>query len=92
MRSPLKITQLRQQYKVKDPRIEVSKSSVHDFDIDLNIGCSDQYDGGLQKHLVVIETNALDEDGSDNNDCCDHKGEDFSDPNLDDLLNDIDDE
>ncbi|PPE02556.1 hypothetical protein GOBAR_DD00381 [Gossypium barbadense] len=86
------VTQISQQYGVKDPRIEVLRSFVHDFDIDLNVGYSNQYGGRLQMHPVVIDTNALGGDGSDNNDFSNHKGEDFSDPDLDDVLDDIDDE
>ncbi|PPR99202.1 hypothetical protein GOBAR_AA21464 [Gossypium barbadense] len=52
----------------------------------------DQYGGGLQIHLVIIETDALGEDGSNNNDCSYHEGEDFSDPGLNDVLDDIDEE
>ncbi|KAK5846641.1 hypothetical protein PVK06_002937 [Gossypium arboreum] len=51
----------------------------------------DQYSGGLQIHQVVIETDALGEDGSDNKDCSDHEGKDFSDPDLDNAPNDIND-
>ncbi|PPE01430.1 hypothetical protein GOBAR_DD01539 [Gossypium barbadense] len=51
------------------------RSSVHSFDIDLDIRCSNQYGGGLQIHLVVIEIDVLGEDGSDNNDCSDHEVE-----------------
>ncbi|PPD84174.1 hypothetical protein GOBAR_DD18885 [Gossypium barbadense] len=86
------VTQLSQQYGVEDLRAEFPKSSVHGFDIDLNVRCSYQYVGGLQIHLVVIETNVLCEDGSNNNDCFDYKGEDFGDPDLNDTSDDIDDE
>ncbi|PPD69733.1 hypothetical protein GOBAR_DD33388 [Gossypium barbadense] len=36
-------TMLSQQYGVEDPRTEVPRSFVHDFDIDLNVRCSNQY-------------------------------------------------
>ncbi|PPD91013.1 hypothetical protein GOBAR_DD12043 [Gossypium barbadense] len=86
------VTQLSQQYGVEHSHTEVPKSFVHGFDIDLNVGCSNQYGGGLQMHPVVIEINALGGDESDNNDCFDHEGEDFSDPDLDDVSENIDDE
>ncbi|PPS18399.1 hypothetical protein GOBAR_AA02175 [Gossypium barbadense] len=86
------VTQLSQQYGVEDSHTEVPKSSVHGFDIDLNVGCLNQYGGGLHIPLVFIETDALGEDESDNNDCSDRKGEDFSDPDLDDVIKDIEDE
>ncbi|KAH1031940.1 hypothetical protein J1N35_044114 [Gossypium stocksii] len=47
--------------------------------------------GGLHIHPVVIETDVLGEDGSDNNGSSDHEYKDFSDPNLDNVLDDIDD-
>ncbi|KAH1121518.1 hypothetical protein J1N35_004678 [Gossypium stocksii] len=62
------------------------------FDINLNIGYSNQYGGGLQIHPVIIGTDLLGEDGSDNNDCSDHEGKDFSDPDLKDVQDDINDE
>ncbi|PPD90998.1 hypothetical protein GOBAR_DD12060 [Gossypium barbadense] len=86
------VTQLSQQYGVQDPRTKVPRSSVHGFDINLNIGCSDQYGGGLQIHPVVIETDTLGEYGSNNNDCSDYECEDLSGPDLDDVPDDIDDE
>ncbi|KAH1038726.1 hypothetical protein J1N35_040469 [Gossypium stocksii] len=43
-------------------------------------------------YLIVIETDALGEDGSDNNNCFDHKDEGFSDPDLEDILDNINDE
>ncbi|PPS18494.1 hypothetical protein GOBAR_AA02079 [Gossypium barbadense] len=75
------VTQLSQQLGVEDLCTEVPKLFMHDFDIDLNVGCLD-----------VIEIDALGEDGSDNNDCSDHECEDFSDPDLDDVPDDIHDE
>ncbi|PPE01881.1 hypothetical protein GOBAR_DD01086 [Gossypium barbadense] len=100
-----------QQYGVEDlctevPRAPIDRRSfVRGFEIDLNIGCADQYNGGatltwvknphhvcLQIHSVVIETDALCKDGSDNNDCSDHEGEDFSDPDVDEDPDDIDNE
>lgn len=86
------VTQISQQYGVENPHIEVPRLSLHGFDIGLNVGCSNQYNGGLQIYPIVIETNALGQDESNNNDCFDHKDEDFSDPDLDDVLEDIDDE
>ncbi|KAK5819825.1 hypothetical protein PVK06_024854 [Gossypium arboreum] len=65
------------------------RSPVRDFDIDLNVGRSYQYSGGLQIHLVFIETSELDEDESDNNDYSDHECEDFSDPDLDNVPDDM---
>ncbi|KAH1072256.1 hypothetical protein J1N35_024584 [Gossypium stocksii] len=91
------VTQLSQQYGVEDSRTNVPRASidrrsfVRDFDIDLNVECSDQYDGGLQIRLVVIKTNSLGEDGSNSNGCSYHKGKDLSDPDLDDVPDDIDD-
>ncbi|PPD74586.1 hypothetical protein GOBAR_DD28490 [Gossypium barbadense] len=92
-------TMFSQQYGVEDPpRIEVPRefvdrrSPMRCFDIDLNIGCSDHYGGGLQIHPIVIEIDALGEDGSDNNGFSDHKGEDFSDPDLNDVQDNIDNE
>ncbi|KAK5793669.1 hypothetical protein PVK06_034821 [Gossypium arboreum] len=67
---------------------QVPRSSIRDLDIDLNVGCSDQYGGGLQIHPVVIETNALSDNGLNNNGCSDYECEDFSDPDLDDIPND----
>ncbi|PPD76243.1 hypothetical protein GOBAR_DD26824 [Gossypium barbadense] len=56
------------------------------FDINLNVGCSDQYNGGakstwvenphhvaLQIHPVIVETDGHGEDGSDNNGRYDHE-------------------
>ncbi|KAK5844524.1 hypothetical protein PVK06_000664 [Gossypium arboreum] len=43
-------------------------------------------------HPVMIETDLDGEDGFDNNDDSDNKGEDFSDPNVDEVPNDIDNE
>ncbi|KAH1046568.1 hypothetical protein J1N35_037352, partial [Gossypium stocksii] len=40
----------------------------------------------------VIETDADNEDGSNNNGCFDHKGEDISDLDVDEVPDDIDDE
>ncbi|XP_052484898.1 uncharacterized protein LOC128039982 [Gossypium raimondii] len=45
----------------------------------------------LQIHPVVIDTDA-DGEGPDNNGHSDNEGEDFSDPDFDELLDDIDDE
>ncbi|PPD71769.1 hypothetical protein GOBAR_DD31335 [Gossypium barbadense] len=83
---------LSQQYEVEDPHTKVPRSSVHGFDIDLNVGCSNQYGGRLHIPLVVIKIDAPGEDESDNNDCSDHEGEDFNDLGLNDVLEDIDDE
>ncbi|PPS14429.1 hypothetical protein GOBAR_AA06161 [Gossypium barbadense] len=69
-------TQLSQEYGVEDPCIEVPRVFV---------------DRRLHIHPVVIETDALGEDRSDNDDCFDYECEDFSDPNLDDALDDIND-
>ncbi|KAH1047499.1 hypothetical protein J1N35_038283 [Gossypium stocksii] len=92
------VTQLSQQdgvenSRTKVPRVSVDRRSfVRGFDIDLNVGCSYQYGGGLQIHPVVIETDVLVEDGSDNNSYSDHEGKDFSDPDLDNIPDDIDNE
>ncbi|KAK5825774.1 hypothetical protein PVK06_020640 [Gossypium arboreum] len=85
------------------PRVSVDRrSSVRSFDIDLNVRCLDQYSGEaistwpknlphvvLQIHPVVIETNAHGEDGFDKNCHFNHEGEDFSDPDVDDIPDDI---
>ncbi|PPD74091.1 hypothetical protein GOBAR_DD28982 [Gossypium barbadense] len=79
--------------KKKVPKASVDRRSfVCGFDINLNVGCSDQHNGGLQIYPVVIETNALGEDECNNNGFSDHKCEDFNDPDLDDVPYDIDDE
>ncbi|PPD87356.1 hypothetical protein GOBAR_DD15706 [Gossypium barbadense] len=52
----------------------------------------ENYDGKLHIHLVIIETDALGKDGSNNNGCSDHECEDFSDPNLDNVPDDMNDE
>ncbi|PPD69145.1 hypothetical protein GOBAR_DD33975 [Gossypium barbadense] len=75
------------------------------FDIDLNIRYLDQYSGGatstwpqnshhvvLQIHLIVIETDAHDEDGFNNNFGFNHGDEDFNGPDVNDILNDIENE
>ncbi|PPS04195.1 hypothetical protein GOBAR_AA16468 [Gossypium barbadense] len=72
------VTSLRQQYGIEDLCTEVPRTfvdmklSMRCFDIDLNIGCADQYDG------------------SNNNGHSDHKCEDFSDPGIDEISDDID--
>ncbi|PPS07353.1 hypothetical protein GOBAR_AA13303 [Gossypium barbadense] len=92
------VTQLSQQYGVENPHIEVPRASVNrrsfvcGFDINLNVGCSDQYSSRLQIYPVVIETNALGEDGCNNDGFSDHKGEYFNDPYLDNVPDDINDE
>ncbi|PPS12413.1 hypothetical protein GOBAR_AA08220 [Gossypium barbadense] len=111
MESVEDITPLSQQYGVEDLCTEVPKGFtdrrlyVCGFDIDINVGCANQYGGGatstwvenphhvrLQIHSVVIETDALCEDRSDNNSLFDNEGEDFSDPDIDEDPDDIDDE
>ncbi|PPD98211.1 hypothetical protein GOBAR_DD04758 [Gossypium barbadense] len=105
------VTSLRQQYGVEDLCTEVPRmffnmrSFMHGFDIDLNVGCADQYGGGatstwaknphhvrLQIHPVVIETDVHGEDGSNNNCHSDHESEDFSDPDVDEVSDGTDDE
>ncbi|KAH1031439.1 hypothetical protein J1N35_043613 [Gossypium stocksii] len=71
------VTHLSQQYGVENLRTEVPRLSVHGFDIDFNVGFLNQYGGGLKICPVIIETDVL--------------GEDFSDPDLNDVPDDIDD-
>lgn len=82
-----------------------NRSSVQDCEINLNVGCANQYGGGvtsiwaenthhvrLQIHPIVIETDADGEDRFDNDGFSDHEGEDFNDSNVDEVLDDIDNE
>ncbi|PPD96843.1 hypothetical protein GOBAR_DD06111 [Gossypium barbadense] len=94
-------TQLSEEYGVQDPCTKVliasvnRRSSVCRFDIDLNAPpVSENLNLGphLQIYLVLIETDTDGQDEYDNNGCFDHEVEDYSDPDLDDVLNDIDDE
>ncbi|KAH1114929.1 hypothetical protein J1N35_008307 [Gossypium stocksii] len=59
------------------------------------IPLSQQYiveDPCTEIHSVVVGADANGEEGPNNDGHSDHKGEDFSDPDLDEVLNDIDDE
>ncbi|KAK5774707.1 hypothetical protein PVK06_042563 [Gossypium arboreum] len=81
------------------------RSFIHDLIININVGCADQYSGGatsawaknshhvhLKIQSVVIKIDVHGEDGSDNNDCFDYEGGDFSDPDVDEVPDDIDEE
>ncbi|PPD88061.1 hypothetical protein GOBAR_DD15002 [Gossypium barbadense] len=70
------VTSLSQQYGAEDPCTEVLRA----FFI------------GESIHPVVIETHTNGEDESNNNVCSDHEGEDFSDLDVDEVSNNIDDE
>ncbi|KAK5786467.1 hypothetical protein PVK06_041104 [Gossypium arboreum] len=85
---------------VQDPCIVIPiayvdrQSIVCSIDIDLNtppVPKNLNSSPRLQIHPVVIETHANDDDGYDNNGSSDHEVEDYSDPNLDDIPDDIDD-
>ncbi|PPD76619.1 hypothetical protein GOBAR_DD26452 [Gossypium barbadense] len=83
------VTLLNQQYGVHDPYTKVLRASidkrsyVHDFNLHLNVGLI---------YPLVICTNADGEEGPNNDGGSDHQGENFSDPDLDEVSNDIDDE
>ncbi|PPR81366.1 hypothetical protein GOBAR_AA39347 [Gossypium barbadense] len=91
---------------LKVPGVSIDRRlSMCNFDIDLNIRYLDQYSGGatstwpqnshhvvLQIHLIVIETDAHDEDGFNNNFGFNHGDEDFNGPDVNDILNDIENE
>ncbi|PPR93499.1 hypothetical protein GOBAR_AA27173 [Gossypium barbadense] len=76
-------------------RVSVDRQSIVDeFDIDLNaLLSSKNFKLGpcFQIHPVLIETNVDGDDGYDNNGPFDHEVEDYSDPDLDKILDDIDD-
>ncbi|PPS01374.1 hypothetical protein GOBAR_AA19291 [Gossypium barbadense] len=95
------LTPLSEEYRVQDlctkvPRASVDRQSfVRDFDIDLNASLvSENLNSGphLQIHLVLLEVNVDGEDGYDNNGPSNHEVEDYSDLNLDEVSDDIDDE
>ncbi|PPD84090.1 hypothetical protein GOBAR_DD18976 [Gossypium barbadense] len=94
-------TPLSEEHGVQDPCTEVlrasvdRRSTVRRFDIDLNaLPTSENLNTSphLQIHLVMIKTDTDGEDGCDNNSPSNHKVEDYSDPNLDKVLYDIDNE
>ncbi|PPS10334.1 hypothetical protein GOBAR_AA10320 [Gossypium barbadense] len=81
-------TQLNEEYVVQDPYTEVPRA----FDIDLNSPpASENLNLGLhlQIYLVLIETDIDGEDEYDNNSYFDHEVEDYSEPDLDDVPDDI---
>ncbi|KAH1129468.1 hypothetical protein J1N35_000846 [Gossypium stocksii] len=63
-----------------------------EFDIDLSaLPMSKNLNSGLrlQIHPVLIKTDVDDEDGYDNNGCSGYEVEDYSEPNLDEVPDDI---
>ncbi|KAK5810648.1 hypothetical protein PVK06_025964 [Gossypium arboreum] len=71
------------------------RSTVHGIDIDLNAQLASEnlnLDLYLQIHPIVIETSADGDDGFDNNDPFDHEIEDYKGPDLEKVLDDVDDE
>ncbi|PPD97403.1 hypothetical protein GOBAR_DD05553 [Gossypium barbadense] len=94
-------TPLGEEHGVQDPCTMIpiayvdSRSTIHEVDIDLNVAlASENLNMGprLQIHLVVFETDVDGDDEYDNSDPCDHEIVDYSDPDLDEVPNDIDDE
>ncbi|PPE01164.1 hypothetical protein GOBAR_DD01807 [Gossypium barbadense] len=80
---------------VDNDNVETMVALYCQFEIDLNaLPTPDNLNPGphLQIHHVVIETYAYGEDGYDNNGPSNHEVEDYSDPYLDEVPNDIDDE
>ncbi|PPE00214.1 hypothetical protein GOBAR_DD02790 [Gossypium barbadense] len=89
---------LSEEHGVQDPCTEVSRASVDRqstiHNIDFNAPPAyENLDSShcLQIHVMVIETHADSDNGYDNNSPSDHEVEDYSDPNLDEVSNDIDD-
>ncbi|KAK5812888.1 hypothetical protein PVK06_028332 [Gossypium arboreum] len=78
------------------PRVYVDrKLTVRSIDIDLNAPPAFEnfnLSPRLQIHPVVIETDVDGVDRYDNNGLFDHVVEDYSDPDLNEVLNDINDE
>ncbi|KAH1106632.1 hypothetical protein J1N35_010400 [Gossypium stocksii] len=71
------------------------QSTVHNIDIDLNaphVFENFNLSPHLQIHPVVIETDVDGVDGYGNNGLSDHVVEDYSDPDLNEVSDDIDDE
>ncbi|PPS17231.1 hypothetical protein GOBAR_AA03345 [Gossypium barbadense] len=94
-------TLLSKEHGVQDLCTDVSKasmdrrSSIRGFNIDLNTPPTSENlnpSPCLQIHPELIETDADVKDGYDNHGPFDHEVEDYSDPNLDKISNDIDDE
>ncbi|KAH1073548.1 hypothetical protein J1N35_025876 [Gossypium stocksii] len=92
-------TPLGEEHRVQDPctvvpRAYVDKrSTICGIDIDLNaLPASENLNLSphLQIHSVVIETNVDGDDGYDNNGLSNDKVEDYSDIDLDKVLDDID--
>ncbi|PPS01515.1 hypothetical protein GOBAR_AA19149 [Gossypium barbadense] len=78
------------------PRVYVDRrSTIRGIDIGLNAPpASENLNPSLhlQVDLMVIKTDADGDDVYDNNGSSDHKVEDYSDPDQDEVLDDIDDE
>ncbi|KAH1121818.1 hypothetical protein J1N35_004978 [Gossypium stocksii] len=94
-------TPLSKEHEVQDPCIVVlrvfvdSRSTIYGIDINLNAPPAFKNlkpNPHSQIHLVVIKTDADGGDGYDNNDPFGHEVEYYSDPNLDEVPNDIDDD
>lgn len=78
------------------PRKYVNRrSNVRDIDVDFNAPPASEnlnMSSSLQIYLVVIETDVDGDNGYDNNGLSDHVVKDYSDPDLNEVPNDIDDE
>ncbi|KAH1097198.1 hypothetical protein J1N35_014119 [Gossypium stocksii] len=100
-RTSEKIVRCCEENRVQDPCTVVlrayvdRRSIVRGIDINLNaplVSKNLNLGPRLEMHPVVIETNADGDDGYDNNGSSDHDVEDYNDPDIDEVLDDIDNE